>query len=159
VTLADLSREIADVEARHASALKRWERMHPSDPEFNMIGCALPKLQDKLADLRRRRTEAQLGVEDRKPERASSPLSDAACSAIAEAIVKSIAPLQKRIEVLEAKPVTTYRGTWSRQESYSPGDQVSHKGGLWTAKVTSSGLRPGDGGLGWQLSVKRGRGG
>ncbi|WP_158007866.1 hypothetical protein [Methyloceanibacter marginalis] len=48
-----------------------------------------------------------------------------------------------------------YQGTWDRERSYSAGQFVTHKGGLWHAEIDSQGCKPGDGAL-WKLAVKSG---
>ena len=48
-------------------------------------------------------------------------------------------------------------GVWERDRAYLPGDQVTHKGGLWHCH-TPTRMTPGDGTDGWQLQVKRGDG-
>lgn len=48
-------------------------------------------------------------------------------------------------------------GIWERERAYLPGDQVTHKGGLWHCHAPTRNT-PGDGDDGWQLQVKRGDG-
>lgn len=58
-------------------------------------------------------------------------------------------------------PLTVYRGVYEAGVTYHPGDQVTHAGSQWTAKVETSD-RPdesSDGARSWQLSAKRGRDG
>jgi integrin beta 3 len=58
-------------------------------------------------------------------------------------------------------PLTVYKGVYQPGVTYQVGDQVTHAGSMWTAKVETSD-RPDESGAGdraWQLSVKRGRDG
>ncbi|WP_214471082.1 hypothetical protein [Mesorhizobium sp. dw_380] len=50
-----------------------------------------------------------------------------------------------------------YAGVWSQDKKYTPGEFVTHGGAMWAAKVQSTGVKPGEGGLCWQLAVKAGR--
>ncbi|RVD68417.1 MAG: hypothetical protein E5V62_19045 [Mesorhizobium sp.] len=49
-----------------------------------------------------------------------------------------------------------YRGPWSADEQYQPGDFASFQGGLWHSEISSKGLRPNESPAGWKLAVKRG---
>jgi hypothetical protein len=66
---------------------------------------------------------------------------------------------REELRALKARPVLTDRGVWSAEQKYQAGDAVSFRGGLWIARVESTGLRPGDGGVGWRLAVKKGAAG
>jgi hypothetical protein len=50
-----------------------------------------------------------------------------------------------------------YCGVYEEARVYSPGDQVTHAGALWHCHATTR-SKPGGGGDGWQLQVKRGQG-
>jgi hypothetical protein len=66
----------------------------------------------------------------------------------------------KRIEALEqAQSAFQYRGVWRADESYRQNNFATFGGGLWVAKIDSTGLKPGDNNSAWQLAVKAGRDG
>ncbi|ESY72801.1 hypothetical protein X743_14950 [Mesorhizobium sp. LNHC252B00] len=50
-----------------------------------------------------------------------------------------------------------YAGVWTKDTRYPVGSFVTHGGSMWCAKVESTGSRPGESGLCWQLAVKAGR--
>jgi hypothetical protein len=50
-----------------------------------------------------------------------------------------------------------YCGVYDDVRVYSPGDQVTHAGALWACHATTR-SKPGGGGDGWTLQVKRGQG-
>jgi hypothetical protein len=53
--------------------------------------------------------------------------------------------------------IPRYCGTYEEGRVYSPGDQVTQAGGLWHCHATTR-SKPGTGGDGWTLQVKRGQG-
>jgi hypothetical protein len=55
-------------------------------------------------------------------------------------------------------PVQIYRGIWDATAKYVRGDAVTWAGAQWVAKNDTTD-KPGEGGEGWQLSVKKGRDG
>ena len=65
--------------------------------------------------------------------------------------------LDSRVTALETKSEKTIsdHGVWKSDTEYPPGAAVSHGGGLWIAKMQTTGCRPGDGAL-WRLAVKKG---
>ena len=68
--------------------------------------------------------------------------------------------LEARVAALEArseKSISDY-GVWKSNVEYPPGAAVTHAGGLWIAKLQTTGCRPGDGAL-WRLAVKKGSAG
>lgn len=68
--------------------------------------------------------------------------------------------LAKRVEALEQQQSNfEYRGVWRANESYRQNNFATFGGGLWVAKIDSTGLKPGDNNNAWQLAVKAGRDG
>jgi hypothetical protein len=60
----------------------------------------------------------------------------------------------------DGKPFSTcHKGVWIEGARYDEGDMVSRAGSGWVCKDAGTSDRPGDGGRGWQLFVKRGRDG
>ena len=74
-----------------------------------------------------------------------------------ERLAAAVAPLQARLDELEARPSVTYEGVWSPTKAYSAGTFVTHGGGLWHCEDTNVGVQPGNGSSAWKLAVKRGR--
>jgi HPt (histidine-containing phosphotransfer) domain-containing protein len=68
--------------------------------------------------------------------------------------------LEARVAALEARSEKTISdwGVWKAETEYPAGAAVSHQGGLWIAKLQTTGRRPGDGAL-WRLAVKKGSAG
>ena len=59
----------------------------------------------------------------------------------------------------QQEPELKYRGVWRATETYNPGSYVSHQGGLWHSRITSTGARPNESPIAWTLAVKRGEAG
>ncbi len=77
---------------------------------------------------------------------------------IKEAIAEAVAPLERRIKELEARPAMKYCGVFDATKVYHVGDFVTDGGSLWHCADTNIGARPGSSEA-WQLAVKRGRDG
>ena len=62
-----------------------------------------------------------------------------------EAIDRVVTPLIARVSALEpakaAAPACRWLGVWRSATTYSPGDMVTHKGGLWLC-IRESGANP-----------------
>jgi len=73
---------------------------------------------------------------------------------------KTIKPLLKRIEGLEARSELVYCGVWQSGKTYKQNSAVTHSGSLWISKKQTAAY-PGGGADpdSWQLAVKRGRDG
>jgi hypothetical protein len=73
--------------------------------------------------------------------------------------LESLAQLMDaRVKALEAKPAMEYRGTWTAEQTYSPGDCVTDHGSIWHChrQATSAAQRPGTSPPHWQLACKKG---
>jgi hypothetical protein len=86
------------------------------------------------------------------------PLNGDDIAAVAVAVADAIKPLRERIEALESRESTSYRGVWSPIEAYKGGALITDHGSLWHARRDSENERPGQSDA-WQLAVKRGRNG
>lgn len=74
-------------------------------------------------------------------------MDDVMIEALADAVVEILKPLVERVEeaekslcrlaVLEKRHGIQYRGDWSAQ-SYSSGDYVRHRGGLWMTSESTN---------------------
>lgn len=60
----------------------------------------------------------------------------------------------KHIKALEERPAMTYRGVWSPDDDYRPGDLVTDRGSLNYCWAEVRGQRPGESDA-WQLMQKR----
>lgn len=69
---------------------------------------------------------------------------------------RQVAELAKRIEMLEASPLT-YGGTFETGKTYAKGTFCTHNGSLWHANYKTA-RRPGESAA-WTLAVRRGRNG
>lgn len=76
----------------------------------------------------------------------------------AKAKLAAIESLTSRIVELEARPTLAYRGVWAANTDYVEGNCVTHSGSLWTC-IAATSAKPGSGGGGWQLCVKKGNDG
>ena len=73
---------------------------------------------------------------------------------------RAVAPLEKRIGELEARPELKYCGVWVAGKTYQENMLVTHSGSLWIAKKTTASYPGGNAEPGaWQLCTKRGRDG
>ena len=107
------------------------------------------------------------------PEMAAYAKRNPAQCAMIEAICKGMAPvirefvekgfeklcqpLHDRIKALEARPEMKYFGVWAADKVYGTGNFVTDAGSVWHAQRASVGERPGAGGDGWVLAVKKGK--
>ena len=77
------------------------------------------------------------------------------------ALLASVLTLTKQVNELtrqmKAMPTLGYRGTWSKDMSYSVGDFATHSGSVFHCNANTT-TRPGNG-SDWTLAVKRGRDG
>jgi hypothetical protein len=73
---------------------------------------------------------------------------------IAEIIKAELAPLEKRIERLEARHEVRACGVWLQDREYKSGNLAVYNGGLWCAQERTK-SRPGSDSS-WQLYVKQG---
>jgi hypothetical protein len=62
----------------------------------------------------------------------------------------------RAINALKQGTGMRYRGVWKADVAYDENAAVTHDGSIWISKITSKGLRPGDGNVGWQVACKRG---
>jgi hypothetical protein len=84
---------------------------------------------------------------------------------IAPVIREHLATVTQRVDLVEksmaaiiAKPHVKFCGVWTHGNEYTPGDAVTHAGGLWICKAATPG-RPSEDFHGWQLAVKKGAAG
>ena len=71
-------------------------------------------------------------------------------------IEAALAPLEKRIAVLEKRPEVKYEGIYRAGHPYGLGSLVTDHGALWLAE-TATEQRPGGAASGWKLIVKAGK--
>jgi hypothetical protein len=80
---------------------------------------------------------------------------DGVTKLVREHVRDRTAALEKRVAELEARPQLAYRGVWSEQEEYTPGDLVTLHGSMFYCRAATRN-RPGAS-VDWQMCVKRGR--
>jgi hypothetical protein len=103
---------------------------------------------ESTAQVTRDAREVALGTRPRTPLTAKG-LADVVTDAIklavgplwtrlrtAEATIKTIAELERRIVELEARPTLRDAGVWQANREYRNGDVVSHQGGGWLCRST-----------------------
>jgi hypothetical protein len=86
--------------------------------------------------------------------------------AFSKSISEAIAPLAKRLALLEAKAMRmevtleqrafAYMGVWREGKVYGPEQFVTSSGGIWHCNMVQTNSRPGDGDARWTLAVKGG---
>jgi hypothetical protein len=71
----------------------------------------------------------------------------------AKSLEQQIRGLEQRLQALES---VKYCGTWQRDVPYRAGSSVTHRDGIWIAKVDNRSSCPGES-ADWQLALRRGR--
>ena len=103
------------------------------------------------------------------PDRWGPEFGTEVAHAIKDYMRRTIAPLEARIQQLEATNARlqaeieqrnfSYAGVWKEGKIYGVGSFVTHSGALWHSNIFHNKTRPGDGNVSWTLAVKSGRDG
>jgi hypothetical protein len=103
------------------------------------------------------------------PDRWGPEFGTEVAHAIKDYMRRTIAPLEARIQQLEATNARlqaeieqrnfAYMGVWKEGKVYGPGSFVTHSGAIWHCNQFKTTTRPGDGAAAWTLACKSGRDG